>query len=172
MRSYSRYWLIAKISFITPRRISRLRLPTTQLLLFISYLIKKAEVMQSSMDTFLSCRLMPGAELQASMKWKTWALTAVRLLHSAILFMFPIVQKNIGVQKMAQFLVMFSHSVSTLGEKGAKTGRRAAGGERVAVNFKKCHFPWGWDRNALMFLVLTEHLNTISAGKMNYTITC
>lgn len=41
MRNYSQYWLIAKLSFITPRRISRLRLTTAQLWPLNSYLIKK-----------------------------------------------------------------------------------------------------------------------------------
>lgn len=49
---------------------------------------------------------------------------------------------------MAQFLVMFSHSVSTLGENGAKTGRRAAGGERVQLIL----------RNAILHQADTETL--------------
>lgn len=121
MTSSCQYWLIAKLSFSTPRRISRLRLSASPLLPFISYLLKKAEgavdIIWSSMETFVSCRLIPGTKVLYEMK----DLTAVRLLHSPFPFVFPIMQKNIAVQKRVQnkeqFLVMSSYSLCTSGRK-------------------------------------------------------
>lgn len=51
-------------------------------------------------------------------------------------------QKNIGVQKngpVPRHVQPFSFHLRK--KEGARTGSGAAGGERVAANFKKSHFP-------------------------------
>lgn len=166
MRRSSQYWLIAKLSFIAPRRISRLRLAATRLLPFISYLIKKAEgaidIMWSSMDTFLSCRLTPATEAQV---WnERLDCCKAPLSHS---FCAPHQAKeHCCTKKKAQnkeqlpvtSLCFHLGNKKKKKEKAAEKGRRAAGGERVTANSEKCHSLWGWGRNSVVLLVLTENL--------------